>query len=94
MTDAQGIVLSWNQGVERLLGYAESEIVGQPITVIFTAEDAAQDAHLKEMELAARAGRSEDKRWHERKDGSRFWANGLVMPRSKTRTAHCADLPK
>src|SRR3954468_15135 len=25
-------------------------------------------------------GRSEDERWHQRKDGSRFWGSGLMMP--------------
>jgi PAS domain S-box-containing protein len=80
MTDAAGIVVSWNPGVGRLLGYTESEIVGQPISVIFTEEDVAADVPAKEMELAAQTGRAEDKRWHVRRDGSRFWANGLVMP--------------
>lgn len=80
MTDADGRVVSWNPGVERLLGYSESEIVGQPIAVIFTPEDIAAKVPVKEMETAARTGSSEDKRWHQRRDGSRFWANGLVMP--------------
>lgn len=80
MTDAEGAVVSWNPGVERLLGYTENEIVGQPIAVIFTTEDRAAGAHIKEMKTAASVGRSEDKRWHLRRDGSRFWANGLVMP--------------
>lgn len=80
MTDAEGVVVSWNPGVGRLLGYTESEILGQSIEIIFTREDAAAGAHQAEMETAAREGRSEDKRWHVRKDNSRFWANGLVMP--------------
>ena len=28
MTDADGVVISWNPGVERLLGYTENEIIG------------------------------------------------------------------
>jgi PAS domain S-box-containing protein len=80
MTDVEGRVVSWNPGVEKLLGYAESEIVGQSIAVIFTPEDVAAGMHLKEMELARERGRSENKRWHLRQDGSRFWANGMVMP--------------
>lgn len=79
-TDAEGRVVSWNPGVKRLLGYDEAEIVGQPIAVIFTPEDIEGGAHMWEMETAAREGRVEDQRWHVRKDGTRFWANGLVMP--------------
>ncbi len=80
MTDTKGAVVSWNPGVERLLGYTEDEIVGQPIAIIFTPEDVAAETHIKEMEIAARTGCSEDKRWHVRRDGSLFWVNGLVMP--------------
>ncbi len=80
LTDAGGRVLSWNPGAERLLGYAESEIVEQPITVIFTPEDAAVNAPANEMERARRTGCAEGKRWHLRKDGSRFWTNAMLIP--------------
>lgn len=80
MTDIKGCVASWNPGVEKLLGYTEAEIVGQSVAVIFTPEDVAAGAHLKEMEQAEQTGSSEDKRWHRRKDGSLFWANGMLMP--------------
>ncbi len=80
MTDADGFVVSWNPGVERLLGFTESEIVGQPVNTIFTPEDVAADVPAKEMERAGRTGCAEDKRWHRRKDDSRFWANGMLMP--------------
>ena len=32
-------------------------------------------------------GRAEDERWHMRKDGSRFWASGLLMPLKGAPTA-------
>jgi PAS domain S-box-containing protein len=80
MTDADGRVISWNPGVEKLLGYTESEIVGKSVDIIFTPEDIAAKIHVREMETARRDGCSEDKRWHKRKDNSLFWANGLVMP--------------
>ncbi|HKG98023.1 MAG TPA: ATP-binding protein, partial [Pyrinomonadaceae bacterium] len=34
----------------------------------------------KELATAALAGRAEDERWHVRRDGSRFWASGVVTP--------------
>ncbi len=80
MTDIEGRVISWNPGIERLLGYTESEIAGQSAAIIFTPEDVEANAPVKEMEAAARTGCAEDKRWHQRKDGSRFWANGMLMP--------------
>jgi PAS domain S-box-containing protein len=79
VTDLGGRVVSWNPGVKSLLGYDEAEWVGQQASVIFTPEDRELGAHLHEMETALGEGRAEDRRWHLRKDGSRFWADGLLM---------------
>jgi PAS domain S-box-containing protein len=79
-TDMWGIVTSWNEGAWRLLGWHENEILGRDGRVIFTPEDRAAGAPEKEMETASSDGRAEDERWHLRKDGSRFWASGLLMP--------------
>src|SRR3954463_1203438 len=70
--DRSGLVISWNIGAERLTGYAETEILGQSADIIFTSEDRAAGAPQRERSDAARNGRSEDERWHRRKDGSRF----------------------
>jgi PAS domain S-box-containing protein len=78
MTDATGTIVSWNVGVDRLLGYAEDEFIGQPLTIIFVPEDIASGAAAREVATATQAGRSEDERWHLRKDGSRFWASGVL----------------
>ena len=77
--DFEGRVLSWNPGVGRLLGYAEDEWVGRHASIIFTPEDLARGELVKEMQTALARGRSEDTRWHVRRDGTRFFANGLLM---------------
>ena len=76
--DSQGIILSWNIGAEQIFGYAENEIVGKSGDIIFTSEDRAQSVPKKELETALTEGRAEDTRWHLRKDGSRFYANGIT----------------
>jgi PAS domain S-box-containing protein len=78
--DRSGNVISWNVGARRLLGYSEEEIVGCDGDVIFTSEDRANGAPEQERSRALSEGRSEDERWHQRKDGSRFWGSGLLMP--------------
>jgi PAS domain S-box-containing protein len=78
--DMNGKVINWNSGAERLLGYSESEIVGQNYQILFTPEDIAQGIEKQEMESALQEGGANDERWHQRKDGIRFWANGLAMP--------------
>jgi PAS domain S-box-containing protein len=78
--DRAGIVTSWNSGAERLLGFREDEIIGRDGRIIFTPEDRAKGDAEREIETALASGRAEDERWHVRKDGTRFWGSGLVMP--------------
>lgn len=78
--DHDGTVVTWSAGAEILFGYAASEIIGQNGVVIFTFEDQLAGAMSKEIRLALTAGRADDNRWHVRKDGSSFWASGLMMP--------------
>jgi len=78
--DANGMTTSWNLGAERLFGYAADEILGRTSDVIFIPEDRAEAASEKERCEARANGRAADERWHQRKDGSRFWASGLLMP--------------
>jgi PAS domain S-box-containing protein len=77
--DLVGRVTSWNPGAEQLLGWAESEIVGQNACIFFTPEDQARNICDLEMAVAAREGRAEDERWHLKQDGGRLWASGLMM---------------
>jgi PAS domain S-box-containing protein len=78
--DERGFMTSWNEGAWRLLGWHEDEILGQDARVIFTPEDQAEGVPEQEMRTASNEGRAVDERWHLRKDGSRFWASGLLMP--------------
>jgi PAS domain S-box-containing protein len=78
--DLNGTITSWNSGAQRLLGYQETEIIGCNSRVIFTPEDAERGEAERERQTALTQGRAENERWHVRKDGSRFWGSGLVMP--------------
>ena len=79
-TDLAGRITGWNSGAQNLLGWSEGDVVGRPANVIFTPEDDRHAVPEEEMRLAVRDGRANDNRWHQRKDGTRFWANGLMMP--------------
>jgi PAS domain S-box-containing protein len=78
--DPQGRIMSWNSGAERLFGYSEEEIMGQELGNVFTPEDRAAKLPEQELATAAAQGRSTDERWHLRKDGSRFFASGVLTP--------------
>ena len=75
-----GRIATWNSGAERILGYKEAEILGQPYGIIFKPQEIVNLQPEHELEIARDKGRSEDERWHVRKDGSRLWASGVVTP--------------
>lgn len=76
--DLDGLVTSWNIGAERIIGFSSDEIIGENSTVIFSTEDRSLDKPQEEMHIANTTGRAEDYRWHKRKDGSLFWADGVL----------------
>lgn len=78
--DATGTITGWNSGAEHLVGYRESEAVGQSGSLFFTPEDRLEHVPEQEMARAASDGRAVNERWHVRKDGTRFWGSGLTMP--------------
>ncbi len=76
--EPNGAVSSWNSGAEKILKYPRDEMVGLSGSVIFTAEDLENGADKAEMQTALTEGMAADERWHVRKGGDRFWANGLM----------------
>ena len=78
--DKDGLIDSWNRGAEIIFGYAPSEILGKSSETIFTPEDIQSGIPLREMKNARQKGRASDERWHLRKDGTRFFASGVMMP--------------
>lgn len=78
MIDPQGLLASWNAGVENLLGYTEEEWIGRHACMIFTPESQAAEVCDSEMRLAQENGSATDIRWHRHKNGSDFFANGYM----------------
>ncbi len=78
--DLDGLVTSWNAGARRILGWAPEEVLGRPVSLIFTPEDRERGVPQQEMAAALVTGQGTDERWHLKKDGSVFWASGEMMP--------------
>lgn len=78
MLDPDGIITSWNAGVEQLLGYSEVEWIGQHACMIFTPAEKAVEVCESEMQLARERGCATDIRWHRHKNGPDFFANGFM----------------
>lgn len=78
--DIQGRITSWNKGASRLLGWEEADAMGRPLRLIFSPADCAAGVPQAEMRRALEDGRAMDERWHIRRDGSRFWGVGELLP--------------
>jgi two-component system, chemotaxis family, CheB/CheR fusion protein len=78
-TDLKARVVTWDGGAVALFGYRREDVIGENARFIFTPEDIQQ--REPEAELVAAVGDhcARDERWHVRKDGSIFWASGLMM---------------
>ena len=44
--DLSGVVFAWNRAAERLFGYSASEMIGQPLTVIFPPDRIEEEAFI------------------------------------------------
>ena len=78
--DARGEIDSWSAGAAQMFGYSEAEAIGQPAVILFTPEDRADHVPEAEMRDSAAQGHASDERWQIRKDGSRFFASGVIVP--------------
>jgi PAS domain S-box-containing protein len=78
--DKDLVINSWNAGAENQFGYSSNEVLGEFFDIIFTDEDKESGVPQEEINTSLKEGRAVDNRWHVRKDGSKFFANGLVFP--------------
>ncbi len=78
LMDPAGNVASWNEGAQRILGYAADEVVGKPAALFFTEEDRRSGLPERELRTAAEAGKATDENWLVSKRCVRFWASGAT----------------
>ncbi len=78
LLDASGRVTTWNEGAQRIKGYAVHEILGEHFSRFYPEEAVRNGWPDKELRMAAEAGSFEDEGWRVRKDGSLFWANVII----------------
>ncbi|QCN98833.1 PAS domain-containing sensor histidine kinase (plasmid) [Azospirillum argentinense] len=80
MLDPQGIVTSWNPGVQRFKGYTAAEIIGQHFSRFYTDDDQRAGVPQRALSIASIEGKFEAEGWRIRKDGTRFWAHVIIDP--------------
>ena len=78
-TDLKGRIVTWDAGAEQLFGYRRDDVKGEDARFIFTPEDIEKHAPEAEQASASANHCASDERWHVKKDGTIFWASGLMM---------------
>jgi PAS domain S-box-containing protein len=79
LLDPDGRVQRWSRGAEKLFGFTAQDLEGTLAHEIFVPPDRQAGVPEVELQVASEQGRAEDERWHLRKDGSRFWASGVMI---------------
>ena len=75
----EGIITSWNAGAERIFGYPAAEVIGRPITLLFPADRAAEEAMF--LEAIARGEQiAHFETIRIRKDGRRISVSVTLSP--------------
>ncbi len=77
-SDPEDRIVDWYPGAQTVYGWSAEEAVGKPAAIIFTPEDRAADEDATETGMAAREGSAPNVRWHQRKDGSRVFIEGMT----------------
>ncbi len=80
LLDADGRVVTWNPGAERIKGYRADEIIGQHFSAFYSEEDREAGLPARALQTATEEGRFEAEGWRVRKDGTRFWSHVVMDP--------------
>ncbi len=82
--DLNGIIMSWNEGAQRLFGYTAEEVIGKPVTILIPA-----DRHDEEPLILSRIRRGDRIDHYDtirrRKDGSLVEISLSVSPIRNTK---------
>jgi two-component system cell cycle sensor histidine kinase/response regulator CckA len=76
--DLNGSVTFWNKGAERLFGWAEQEVLGQPLPVI--PPDQRDEFHLWLEQFRHGLNHAGAERQRQHRDGSLIWTNIWTAP--------------
>lgn len=75
LIDPEGRIASWNSGAARMTGWLSDEVIGQPLSIYYPAEERDPDVLQRNFAAVREHGRDETEGWRVRKDGTQFWAH-------------------
>jgi formate hydrogenlyase transcriptional activator len=78
LLDADGQIVAWYAGAERIYGFKSGETIGRDLSVVYPDEDELGKLQ-QQLKRAFAEGHVGDENWQVKKNGSRFWANVILM---------------
>jgi diguanylate cyclase (GGDEF)-like protein/PAS domain S-box-containing protein len=78
--DKNGTIVTWNEGVEHILGYKEDEIVGKHLSILYPKEGEKMKSSEDDMRSAVESGGTLEEEMQRTKDGSLFFATKAITP--------------
>jgi PAS domain S-box-containing protein len=80
MLDTRGVVVSWNQGAERMTGYCADEMIGRHVECLYRQQDQDENLPRRELDIVRTHGRHESESWRLRKNGESYLAHVVTEP--------------
>jgi PAS domain S-box-containing protein len=74
LLDAQGKILTWNEGARRIHGLTAIEALGNHVSILYRAEEAEKGVPAQLLADAAENGRHRSEGWWRGKNEERIWA--------------------
>ena len=81
MLDTEGGMSMWPKTSRQFYGYESEDVIGRQLDVLY-AEKQGEPPPVKDLLAEAKAGPVETDGWHQRADGSVFWASCTLSPLS------------
>jgi PAS domain S-box-containing protein len=78
LLNVDGQIAAWYAGAERIYGFEHAETVGRHLSVLYPGEDAFVELQ-EQLKKAVAEGHVGNEGWQVKKNGTRFWANVIIM---------------
>jgi PAS domain S-box-containing protein len=78
LLDGDGVIMSWNAGAQRVVGYRPEEAIGQGIALIYPKTDVLAGKPQHHLDMARGVGFADETGWRLKRDGTRFWAYTMI----------------
>ena len=78
LLDAEGTIITWNAGAERVTGFVAGDVVGDSFATLFREDERAAGAAADCLERARQLGEVRQTGLRMRKNGAQFWSQESI----------------